>query len=436
MKLRSRLMLTAYSGATLLVAPLGAAFLCYKKRHDPPYGTRALELLGCYHGQPRPTAPCVWFHTVSVGEAIAARPLIKEFIARHPELYVVVTTTTTTGAREVQKIEGAHHVFAPLDSPLAVRAFIHRFNPSHLFIMETELWPVLLHEAYRQGVLMVVFNARMPEKTCLKYLDHQILSRDLIAEPLDLVLCQTKDDAGRFTRIGVNKNKVKVTGSLKYDLSPNESLFQHARSIYRFWQAQAAALGQECQVIGAISTHEGEEEMVLETYYSLKQLYPNLKLILVPRHQSGVTRAQNFLNEIKGSYALKTEFDRNLTGFSQDVLLGNTMGEIEFYLGLCDLIFMGGSLVEVGGHNPLEPAYFALPLITGRYYYNFTEQYENLIERGGAYVAVDHHSLYNICEKLLQDPQLMSSTGMKAFEVQQAGRGAIAATLAALEALL
>ena len=176
--------------------------------------------------------------------------------------------------------------------------------------------------------------------------------------------------------------------------------------------------------------------MVLETYYSLKQLYPNLKLILVPRHQSGVTRAQNFLNEIKGSYALKTEFDRNLTGFSQDVLLGNTMGEIEFYLGLCDLIFMGGSLVEVGGHNPLEPAYFALPLITGRYYYNFTEQYENLIERGGAYVAVDHHSLYNICEKLLQDPQLMSSTGMKAFEVQQAGRGAIAATLAALEALL
>lgn len=436
MSCKARAILTAYCTVTFLIAPLGALFLCYKKRRDPPYGRRAFELLGCYHGQPKPSAPTIWFHTVSVGEAIAARPLIREFVARHPERKVIVTTTTTTGAAEIQKIEGVQHVFAPLDSPLAVNAFIRTFKPSHLFIMETELWPCLLHSAQHHGVTTVVFNARMPEKTCLKYQDHLRLSTDLIAGPLDLVLCQTKDDQGRFARIGVPAQKIKRTGSLKYDLHPNEALFQHARSIYRLWQEQAQAKGQECQVLGAISTHEGEEEMILETYYSLQQIYPNLRLILVPRHQSGVTRAQVFLQDIKGSFALKTEFDRNLTGFTQDVLLGNTMGEIEFYLGLCDLIFMGGSLVDIGGHNPLEPAYFSLPIITGRYYYNFHEQYENLIEHGGAYVASDHHSLYSISEMLLQDKAKLTAIGMSAFDVQQAGRGAIAATLQALEATL
>ncbi len=432
MRLTSRLALLTYGTATLCLAPIGALWLSYKKRRDPPYGRRLGELIGCYHGK-KATEPCIWFHTVSVGEAISARPLIQAFVSRHPELKVVVTTTTTTGAREVAKLSGVEHVFAPLDSPLAVGAFIRHFRPSHLFMMETELWPMLLHGAKRHHLTTVVFNARMPEKTCLKYLYHQHLSADLIAAPLDMVLCQTKDDAERFVRIGVAPSKVKVTGSLKYDLSPNEALFQHARTIYRSWQHSPTMAGP---VLGAISTHEGEEEMVLETFYSLKQLYPKLKLILVPRHQVGVTRAQNFLHDTHGHYALKTEFDHHLSGFHHDVLVGNTMGEIEFYLGLCDLIFMGGSLVDVGGHNPLEPAYFSLPIITGRYYYNFAEQYEHLIEQGGALVAADHHSLYSICQMLLQDPERLTTTGMNAFDVQQAGRGALRHTIEALEATL
>lgn len=413
MRLKSRLLFLIYCFLTTLIAPLGLLFLCYKKRKDPPYGKRVCELLGHYSF----TLPhCIWFHTVSVGEAIAARPLIQAFVRKHPKLTVVVTTTTTTGAREIAKIQGAQHVFAPLDCPFAVNSFIKNFNPSNLFIMETELWPCCLNLAYKKGIKISIFNARMPEKTCDKYCKHLTVVQDLIARPLHMVICQYKEDASRFARIGVPEDKIKVAGTLKYDLQPNESLFRASRKIRNQWLAP-------CQVIGAISTHENEEDMLLEVFYSLKAENPHLKLVLVPRHLDGVGRAERFLQNANGSYALRTKLKPDLSDFTQDVLIGNTMGEIEFYLGLSDLIFMGGSLVDVGGHNPLEPAYFSLPIITGPYYYNFTEIYDTLIERGGTYVANDSRRLYSVCEMFLYNKELMSHTGMQAFEVQQEGCG-------------
>lgn len=423
MQLKSRLFFLLYCLITTLIAPLGMLFLCYKKRKDPPYGKRACELLGHYSFSFR---RCIWFHTVSVGEAIAARPLIQAFVRRHPKLTVVVTTTTTTGAREINKIEGITHVFAPLDSPLAVYSFLQHFKPSHLFIMETELWPCCLNLTRAFGTKICVFNARMPEKTCKKYCKHSTLVHDLIASRLHMVICQTRSDAERFVRIGINKERVQVAGSLKYDLRPNEPLFRESRRIRKTWP-------QDTIIIGAISTHENEESMILEVFYSLKEEYPGLRLILVPRHQDGVARAENFLQNVSGTYGLRTELQRDLSDFSQDVLIGNTMGEIEFYLGLCDLVFMGGSLVDVGGHNPLEPAYFSLPIITGPYYYNFAEQFDRLIERGGAYVANDSRRLYNVCEMFLQNTELLSTTGINAFEVQQEGRGSTLTTLNYLE---
>lgn len=425
MKLKSRLFFLFYCLVTTLIAPLGLAFLCYKKRHDPPYGKRALELLGCYHIEFK---RCIWFHTVSVGEAIAARPLIQAFVKRHPKLSVVVTTTTTTGAREISKIEGVTHVFAPLDSPVAVYSFLQHFKPSHLFIMETELWPCMLNLTRYFKTKVCVFNARMPEKTCLKYEKHKTIVQDLIANNLYQVICQTKDDAERFLRIGVASKKVFTAGSLKYDLSPNEILFRHARQYRKNWS--------ENIILGAISTHEGEEAMILETFYGLKELYPELKLVLVPRHQSGVTRAETFLDDVKGDYDLRTNISHELKGFTKDVLVGNTMGEIEFYLGLCDLVFMGGSFADVGGHNPLEPAYFSIPIITGPNYYNFQEQFDKLIEHGGAYVANDHRRLFTVCQMFIDHKERLVETGMRAFDVQQEGRGALSSTLDHLEETL
>lgn len=424
MHLKSRLCFYLYACLTSLVAPLGLLYLCYKKRRDPPYGTRAFELLGHYKKQS--FNQCIWFHTVSVGEVIAARPVIQAFVQQHPKLNVIVTTTTTTGAKEVSKIEGITHVFAPLDSPFAVKRFLQSFHPTHLFIMETELWPCMLHYTHQAGTKIVVFNARMPEKTCLKYEKHLQLVRELISANLDMVICQTQKDADRFERIGVASPKLYLSNSLKYDLHPNEQLFQKARKIkLEKWPDDV--------ILGAISTHDGEEALILETFYNLLSTKPNLKLVLVPRHKSGVLRAKDFLTRIGGSFQLRTEIDSELKDFNSEVLLGNTMGEIEFYLGLCDIVFMGGSFVDVGGHNPLEPAYFSIPIITGPYYYNFKEQYDLMIDKQGAYLANDHKRLFTLCEMFFNDRYLMAESGLRALDIQQAGKGALEKTLEYLD---
>lgn len=623
MKITSRLALLTYKAVTAAIAPLGMLYLMHKKRRDPPYGRRKWELLG-YTG--KEFRRCVWFHAVSVGEVIAARPVITQFVKYHPKLNVIVTTTTTTGAAEAQKIEGIIHLFAPLDSPCAVRRFFKAVKPSHLFIMETELWPNLLDEARHHKTNVVLFNARMPEKTCLKYEKHKGLVKDLIASPLSLVICQTEDDKERFERIGVPEDRIKVANSLKYDLKANEKLFKAGRAFKR-----CASLPR---VLGAMSTHDGEEEQILETFFTLKRELPDLKLVLVPRHQSSTQKALEFLQEVGEGYILKSaidpkitealnalpqdlsaplpgqnsaaaaapaaqaqnaaptgeeefvypvseadkildeayrrqkeqrvqrhrqryakhlvERDRNpyispgqplpkepvfteetypqdrpgpfvgqaqylnegqipaypypqdngsaapedkigldpgtpalkgrvrsygaqdvpdegqgpviydeapaepaqepvvtltpeeiaalkdlCTGLFADakasVLIGDTFGEMEFYLGLCDLVFMGGSFVDIGGHNPLEPAYFALPVITGPYYYNFKEQYEKLIEVQGAYLAPDHKRLYTIIKNLFDDPDEMVRSGMQALDVQEQGRGATKITLECME---
>lgn len=423
MQILSFIVLLIYKLITLIIAPLGMAFLCYKKRRDPPYGKRKWELLGFV---PFSFKRSIWFHTVSVGEVIAARPLIELFVKRHPNLNVIVTTTTTTGALEAQKIKGITHIFAPLDSPLSLRLFTNKVKPSHLFIMETELWPNMLDICYKHHVNICVFNARMPEKTCQKYLKIKGLVYHLIAKKIHIVIAQSQDDAMRFERIGIAKENIFVANSLKYDLIPNEEIFKESYAFRR-------QVTPNDFVIGAISTHDGEEEQILEVFYSLLDNYENLKLVLVPRHKSGVKRAVDFLNEVEGEYTLRSSVTNLNTLWQHNVIIGDSIGEIELYLGLCNIVFMGGSLIDIGGHNPLEPAYFALPILTGPYYYNFQSQYDDLIDKRAAYLANDAKRLYVLLDKFIKDKELCVKTGLRALDVQEQGRGAIKKTLELFE---
>ncbi len=425
MRFTSACVLCCYKTLTALIAPLGMAYLIHKKRRDPPYGKRKWELLGYQKVSFHRT---IWFHTVSVGEVIAARPVIEGFVQRHPNFKVVVTTTTTTGANEARKIIGITHLFCPLDSPCALRRFFKAIKPTHLFIMETELWPNLLDKARKERVKVTIFNARMPEKTCLKYEKHLNLVRDLISDNLTFVIAQTDEDKDRFIRIGVEPYKIKVANSLKYDLSPDEEKFKLARKLKEHLNLYP--------VMGAISTHDGEEEEIIETFFTVKKEFPNLRLVLVPRHQSGTQRACKFLDEIKENYSRRSFCHKNLDDLQGSVLIGDTFGEIEFYLGLCDFVFMGGSFVDVGGHNPLESAYFSLPILTGPFYYNFAEQYEKLIEVQGAFLAGDNMRLYTLIKMFLNDPDLILNAGMQALDVQQQGKGAVQKTLDFIEEII
>ena len=371
---------------------------------------------------------CVWFHTVSVGEVIAARPVISAFAKRHPWLNIVVTTTTTTGAAQACKIPGVTQLYAPLDSPAVLYRFFNAVKPRYLFIMETELWPNLLHKAALQRTQVTIFNARMPERTCRKYERHLSLVKPLIADKLHYVICQTDDDKARFARIGVPAERIFAVNSLKYDLSPDEDKFARGRAL-------RANLPGECR-LGALSLHEGEEEPLLRAYCALLPTFPSLRLIVVPRHLSLVPRLKDMCTKLHLPYACRSQLPTELTPLPAEqncILIGDSLGEMEWYLGLCDVVFMGGSLCDVGGHNPLEPAYFSLPSITGPYYYNFAEQFEALIDKGGSFLCPSAERLAPLITRLLQTPNALSQAGLRALEVQQAGRGALERTLTLLE---
>lgn len=424
MHLSSRLALLAYKTLTTLVAPLGASFLAYKKRNDPPYGKRIFELLGCYKDR---LESCVWFHGASVGEINAIKPLIVEFQKQHPFENIVLTTMTTTGLNAAKYLKGVNVEFSPLDSPLAVSGFLNSFNPKALIIIDTELWPNMLGLAKKHGCMISIVNARMQEKNCISYLKHKTLVEDLISSNLSKVMCITEADKERFIKIGVPKQNVMVTGNIKYDLKPRENMFNDAMVL------KTQLLG-DC-VFGAISTHDGEETTIIDSYVKAKETIKDLKLVLVPRHQTAGTLSCEYLDKLGISYVKKSSL-KSISDFTGDILIGDTIGEIETYFGLCDLVLMGGSFVNIGGHNPLEPAFFSLPILTGPDYHNFTEQFDKLIECGGAYLAEDSAKLSKYIVKLLSDKELLKKTGIKALDIQQQGRGALNKTLEQLDKLL
>ena len=405
MKIKSALTLLTYRGLTTLVAPLGAMFIAYKKRRDAPYGKRIFELLGFYK---ETASNCIWFHGASVGEINALKPLVTEYVTTHLGCEVVVTTMTTTGAQAAESLKklGVKVVFSPLDSPLAVNGFLNSFNPKLLVIIDTELWPNMLSLTHKRGCKIAIVNARMQEKNCQSYLKHQTIVKDLIASNLDKVMCISHSDL---------------------DLKPRENLFNEARAI------KTNLLGDK--VLGAISIHDGEEKTVIDAYLKAKEQVKDLKLVFVPRHMTTAQLARDYLESLKISYVRKSTL-KDLNTFKGDILIGDTLGEIETYFGLCDLVFMGGSFVDIGGHNPLEPGFFSLPIITGPDYHNFKEQFDKLIETGGAYQADDEELFARYIVKLITDKELLKKTGIKALDLQQQGRGAVQRAIAQMDLLL
>ena len=414
MRIKSFLILLVYKTITLFLAPLAVIFISYKRRKDPKYGFRILELIGIYFGKGYKKS--VWFHAASFGEVNALKPFIVEFNKQHPEQNIVLTTMTTTGAQAGSSLRDVNLRYVPLDSSLGLRAFFCKFHPQLLIIIDTELWPNMIDIAHSKNCPVIIINARMQEKNCNAYLKHEDLVKDLIGKRLSKVLCVAYSDKERFEKIGVNPHNIAVTGNLKYDLVPREGLYKNAKCI------KEKILGN--RVFGAISIHEGEEITILNAFLKAKLSRSKIKMVIVPRHLAIVKNITSFLDKNNCSYSRKSEL-LNISDFSAEVLIGDTIGEIESYLGLCDVVFMGGSFISTGGHNPLEPAFFSLPLITGPDYHNFAELFDKLIECGGCFLATDEYSLTKIMLKLLFDNELKISTGVKALDIQQQGRGAI-----------
>lgn len=395
-----------YSLLTWLLLPVSGLRLLWRARKAPAYRLRWQERLGWYRGSARAEArECVVFHAVSVGEVHAAQPLIELFMLAHPDLAVVLTTSTPTGSARVSSLFGdrVEHVYLPWDLPGATKRFIARFQPQMLVLLETELWPNLLLACQQSGCKVVLANARLSEKSLRGYQRFAGLSNSML-QALSLVAAQSEADGSRLVELGLHPELLVINGSLKFDVAINQEQLDRARHMKTAWQGRPVWI--------AASTRDGEDLPVLQAFLSLLQHLPQALLILVPRHP------ERFMLAGKQALAqgLKVQYFSHGNDVAADtqVLLGDTMGEMVLYYTLADVAFVGGSLVPTGCQNIIEPAALGLPVLTGPSLFNFQKVSELLCAAGGMQVISSPQELAVSLERLLTDVNLQVSMGAKA----------------------
>jgi len=359
-----------YTVLLFLVSPILLFGLYKRKPGKPSFGPRWKEHFGITPKLQNPTSP-IWIHAVSVGEVIAVTPIIKALKIQNPYQPIVVTTTTSTGAEQVEKLADlVEHRYMPIDFSFAVRGFLKSVKPNKMLIMETELWPNTLHTVAYNNIPITVLNARLSEKSYRNY--QKVLPLfDILAKNLSHICCQYQDDAHRFEKLGVDKDKISVTGSVKFDISiPAEAKLAGIQLRNQLGSTRAVWI--------AASTHKGEDEKVLAAHKEIIQQRPDALLILVPRHPERFNSVYELCKQANFNISRRTQ--DNVSPQSQ-IYLGDTMGEMLTLLSAADVCFMGGSLLgdKVGGHNMLEPIALGVPVINGPSYFNFQEISEQLL---------------------------------------------------------
>ncbi|HHF3287761.1 lipid IV(A) 3-deoxy-D-manno-octulosonic acid transferase [Vibrio alginolyticus] len=410
-----------YTLLLALASPLLLFGLYKSKPNKPKFGSRWKEHFGITPKLKSNDKP-IWIHAVSVGESIAATPLIKALKEQNPEQSILVTTTTSTGAEQIAKLgDLVEHRYMPIDFGFAIKGFLKAVQPKQMLIIETELWPNTLHNVYKAGIPITVVNARLSEKSCQNYAKIQLLFNQL--HPcLTQVLCQTDSDAERFGRLGVKKKKLSVTGSIKFDIQISEQVKQQGQQL-------RAQLGNNRPIWIAASTHKGEDEQVLDAHRQVLKSHPNALLILVPRHPERfddvftLCQQQGF-NTVRrtSTHAVET---------NTQVYLGDTMGEMLTLMGAADICFMGGSLIgeKVGGHNVLEPAALGVPIINGPSFFNFQEIVDSFVKECGLIIVKDRATLAKTIIQLIEIPEKRIAYHTAASKIVNMNQGAIKNTI-------
>jgi 3-deoxy-D-manno-octulosonic-acid transferase len=413
---------------TLLIyaaAPIALLANLWRGVRDPAYRERLGERLGFTRTRAQGS---IWLHAVSVGEVQAAAALIRALAKRHPERTLIVTTGTPTGAQRVQALFGTsvRHVYLPYDTPGAVRRFLKRIEPRIAVVLETEVWPNLFRECARRGIPLVIASARLSQKSVRGYRWLASLFQDALATGIQIA-AQTPGDAARFIGVGANPASTHVIGNIKFDLEVADEVRERGRAF-----RARHFVGREVWVAG--STHANEEDIVLDAHERLRKTHPRALLVLVPRHP------QRF-DEVKANLRARSiEFVARSSGAdvtaTTAVLLVDTLGELMMFYAAADIAFVGGSLVPIGGHNLLEPAALALPVLTGPNNFNSPDVARALIEREGVIEVRTTEALATALVMLFDDAQKRERYGAAAHEFVRENRGALQRLLEVIEARL
>ena len=417
-----------YSALLYCLLPALVLRMLWRSRLAPAYRQRLGERFGWFPGPEPGAAPAIWVHAVSVGETLAAAPLIESLLGQFPDYPVVVTTTTPTGSERVRALFGdrVFHVYAPWDLPGPVRRFLQRTRPRLLVLMETELWPNMLHQARAAGCDVLLANARLSERSARGYARVATLTRQMLGE-ITTLACQSEADSKRFLALGAAPSALQVTGNTKFDLVLDDSLRAGAAQLRQSFSAGARP------VLVAASTHPGEELLILAAYRGIRAALGDCLLVLVPRHPERFVEVLELCRE--QGWRVSRRSAGGSPGTADDILLGDTMGELLLLLGTATVAVFGGSLLGHGGHNVLEAAAWGVPAVTGPHMENFAGVTE-LLSAGGALVQLDSVAGLDSCLlELLGDParrERMGAAGLRAVAENRGASGRLLALVAPL----
>jgi 3-deoxy-D-manno-octulosonic-acid transferase len=415
-----------YSAIAYLLAPLYCGALLWRGVRERGYWHRFGERLGLGAAL---RAPSLWVHAASLGEVQAAAPLILELKRRAPFTPAVLTTSTASGAERGRALLGAQCVdvrYVPLDLPGSVRRFFDRVRPRLALVLETELWPNLYEECGARDIPLVLASARISERSTKRYALLPGLFKRALSN-CTLLAAQSESDAARFRQLGAAPERTHVVGNIKFDFELPAATFEAGRAL-------RARYGGARPVWIAGSTHEGEERAVLEAHERVRRTEPTALLVIAPRHPPRFAEVAAWLEQRGVKFVRRS--DAESCDSTTAVLLLDTLGELLEFYAAADVVFVGGSLVRVGGHNLLEPAALGRAILTGPHQFNAAETASLLTERGGADIVHDSTELATRVAELLSSPEARAAMGERARRVLNENRGALARLVALVAPLL
>ncbi len=371
---------------------------------------------------------CIWIHAVSVGEVQASLPLIRVLRERFPNRTMLVTTVTPTGAARVKAALGdsIEHCYIPFEFPNAINNFFNAVKPSAALIMETEIWPNLYRGCGVRNIPLILVSARISPRSISGYRQLLPLIRETLSHGI-IIAAQSQSDADRFLSLGASAARTKVTGNIKFDVDLPPNITSEGEAFRNEF------IGRRPTWIAA-STHDGEEAQVLTAHRALLEKFPDLLLILVPRHPERFSEVRERVQ--RSGFDVVSRTERRACEDSTSVLLGDTMGEVPLFYAASDIAFVGGSLVPIGGHNLLEPAAQALPVITGPHLFNAQDIADMFVDMNACRIVNDAGELADAVTDLLENPDKAAEMGLNSRTLLERNRGALARLLVLVEPLL
>lgn len=437
---------TLYTLWLYLLSPVIGFYFIYRCTKDVRYLRGLKQRLGFgqnHHSQNdlsqnHLAQSVIHLHCASVGETRAAIPLIQKILINFPQFSLLITTTTPTGRAEVLKLiqsgnyresnrVNIQHCYLPLDWPGACRRFINHYKPVICILMETEIWPNLIHQLSRNNVPLLLANARLSHSSLTKYQKHSSFSKKTFSK-LSMINAQYELDRRNYQVLGVKENNIELVGNMKFDIQLTHQQIEKHQQLKQGWTSSS----RPCWI--ATSIHPKEFAIILDVHKKLLKLFPELLLIAVPRHPENFERLRLSCKKMGLPFVNRSK--QAVPQLKHNVVVGDSMGEVMLLCGVADIAFVGGSLNKRGGHNPLEPAVCGLPVIMGPSYYNFLDICKIMQDFNTLEIVTDASTLYGSLKQLLSKPMQRQQRVQNNAQMFIENRGCVDKTIATIKRLL